>query len=949
LLVSSEPLFNENQIKASLLTPVDADGAEKTAAGSLIGSVRDLLQGSAKDAHQQRERAQTNDMLAEVAADTFAMMPGVSWLKAGTVRAAVLLNPKEDLQSNAMTFGMNFTEGVALNRLSKYAGKMLHDPTAPRTLLTESVGLFKFGAGMGAVKAVFDENTWKDQQGSFSFGDGLSNVAKASTIGGAIGVPAGMVGTRIAKLGLEHFGQGGLSPRAMSIGLGALSGYPAGAVFGGVDAVMHGGTAADVWKQAHQGGVMGVFAGGLAGGMIRLDSVPRTTAGGERNAGTTSELIVRASESGERAFSKTDRPPVRMYDLFDSVEMKHAGTLEGNLAALGEYKPGKLRLFQAVANADDVAKAAATEADFINMGRRVNTVESRVYNFKGVQLEIPEAYAATLDEVYQLRITQAQGFAPDATPTQKLAGSMARGKLQGHAYADRAHPADLFAISELADRSLIKRIVMNDHNYYLDAWTRKTYKPDFVTAATAGTDGTMAFYKAIYNHDLNRIVHHEWAHLLANNAVRDAKAFEAAAALEEHSHVDRKRPGYSISEYAKRNVDENWAEHGAGLTKADPTDFFEVSSEAPIRTAVYGKALSKALAYAPADQRSPFQTQLGERVRYINDSVLPRAQDLLEGYLLKGTAQEQIHAARLLRELGDKKHFELLKKVARTSRNDEVATVAFNAAREMAFYGRERWTGYNTAHGTASDDTFINFLVEMAQPQSGVRNAALQYLHPYNTNKAEGYYNLYTYEQHRHPGDQMRMLIEAMKKIPDTQGREQAWEAARRLAGDDPLRKFGVALSVYQRVPSLRTEALRQMIRLDVEKVEHLMRDIVRKPTSPQYQVAKEGLQTLETHLMFKGLETDVKSTNQQTRERAIRNLGETGDRRALPSLLNRFAFGETSVERGLAYQMLKDHFNHQVVKAEARELMRRDSRWYQYLRPILERRADGVVLDVKT
>jgi hypothetical protein len=932
--VSSEPLLNERELKASLLNGSGAEAAEKTAAGSLIGCVRDLVSGKASNPGDAQDRARTNDMIGEVAADTFAMMPGVSWLKAGGIRAALMLNPHADLMANAQIGAVNFAEGVALNKVSKFSGQALHDPMASRSLMSESVGLFKFGAGMGTVKAVFNEGTWTDKNGNFQLGDGIANVAKAGTIGGVIGVPAGMAGNRIAKLGLTQFAESGINPRAMSVGLGMVSGYPAGAIFGGVDSVMHGAKPIDVLKSAHEGGLVGMFAGGLTGGFVRNDAIPTRA-----TRGVTEHEPLRATETSMNRSEKVGGPP-RMYDWIDNVEIKQPRDLAENLRRLGDYRQFKLQVDQARLQSDDIAHSSSTFEEFARRARTTSFEQSRIYTVNGVDIHIPESYAKVMDNVYQLRMTQERGFHPDATPLEKQQAIVARHKLKfDPRYTDRAHPADIAAMfDQLPDRSLIKRVEILDSDYYADAWSRKTYKPDFTTAATAANDGTMTFYKVNQNADLNRIVHHEWAHFLENAAKRDRSAFDAAAALEANSHSDRSEKGFMISDYAGRDVGENWAEHSSALTKAETTDFFETAHEAPIRTAILGKALAKSLNFVPQSQRSPYMEQLSARVRYIDEAVLPRAQSLLEGYLMEGKPAEQIQAATLLREIGTKKHFELLKDVAKNSKHPEVAEASFDAARSMAFYGREMWSGYNTSSGANTTRSYTDFLVDVAQPGSKSRGAALEYLEPLSDARSEGYYALLTHGQKQHLGDQISSLFEAMRKIPELEPKQQALDIARRLAGNDPMRQYGLDLSVFQQVPALKEAALRHMINIDPVKTEPILEAIAKKPTHRLNALAKEGLAEIDALAAFKQLERQLTNGNPEQRSNAMIALGKSGELRAIEPLLKRVAYGASETERAQAQHILDTSFTRQIVKAEVHRMIRVDNRWYEPLRRVVER-----------
>lgn len=957
-----EPIFDEARLRASLLTPQTETAGEKTIGGRLIASVRDSLSGKAQTGAEAQERAASNDMFAELAADTFAMMPGVRWAKAGAVRAAFMINPTAGLEENTKQFGLNFAEGVALHHVGKYGAKVMYAPPGvSRSLGAESVGLFKLGFGMGGIKAAFDENTWVDKDGNVQVANGLLSVAKGGTIGGALGVPAGLVGNRVARFGIAHLGNSGINPRAMSIGLGMAAGYPAGAVFGGVDAAMRGEGVASVFKTAHEGGLVGMATGGLTGALMPHEAALQMRRGTkfgsaaddgvipkERVVTSEPEAVIGAADDrlpADRLGRKlpADHPPVSP-ELLERMTIPQRTNLAANFQRLGNWKAGTIEIKTAAPTADSIAKSSQTFGDFAAGAISSKTEPARIYSLRGLEIVIPESYGKDLDRIYHLRIARDRGMAPGASKLQLANAEIAAKALKDDPLQFRAHPADLVAIDQLPDRTLVKRIEIWDALNPEDAWHRKTYKSDFLSAATASDNGTIRYYKPRLTSDLTRTTHHEWGHLLRFKAQRDGDAFDIAATLEKNAHADRSKDGYSVSEYSKRNFDENWAEHSAELTQPDPTGFFITTQEAPLRTAFTGRALGRALAFVPPNKRSPYHTEIATRVAYIDEQVMPRAQKLLEGYLTRGTGDEQVSAAKLLREIGTREHFEMLKDVARKSNNDTVRDAAFNASREMAFYGRENWKGYSRTEGTATKDTFVDYLIEMSSPHSRSRTAALEYLQAQPGDRAQGYYNLLTAEQSKQP---MVGLLKAMQMVPDQEGKLQAYSIARRLIGADKDTQFKYSLTILQTVPGLRHQALEALMHLDLPKTEPMLRMIVKRPTSSLHDQAKAGLERLETQRQIETLEARAKfNQDSTTREQAIAALGATGDRSALKPLLSRFGYAKEPADRAAAYQAITENFNRQIVKDEIHTLIREDARWRSVLQPILDGRPVGLVVD---
>lgn len=934
--MTSDALFDEGKLKASLLTPADQESSEKTLAGSLIGSVRDLVSAKPTNVSDARDRAHTNDMLAEVAADTFAMMPGVGFMRAGLVRAAVLINPKADLTENGLLMGKNFAEGVALHGVSKLGGKAFQaEPALSRSLLSESVGLFKFGAGMGAVKAAFNEDSWKDKEGHFSFGDGLTNVAKAGTIGGIVGVPAGFAGNAVARFGLRPLAEAGFNQRAISVGLGMTSGYTAGAVFGGVDAIMQGGNAEQVFKSANQGGVAGLLAGGLTGGFIKQEAQPpKKTETTERVAAVGSDRAqtTRPTENG--------RIPT---DVFAKVAIEPRTSLAGNLQRLGSPVRGNIEIRTAAQNAQEIANAHAKGkfADYADRAISKQSEVARIYRVRGLEIVVPEQYAAELDRVYKARIAKEKGFAPDASGLQRAEGERAVEFLKDHPLKDRAHPADLIAIDQLADRTLVRKVELLDSVNPEDPWHRATYKPTFTSAATASRDGVITFYKANRSADLAHNTHHEWGHLLKFKAVRESNAFENAAALEKFSHEDRSKQGHSYSEYSTRDGEENWAEHSATITRADPTEFFRTAEKAPIRTAIIGKALQKALALVPANQRSEYHGQISGRVQFIDQHVMPRAQELLEGYLLHGTPEEQIHAAKVLRELGGPKQVEALVETARTSKRPDVAEAAFDAAHSRAYYGSETFTKYDYWTGSRPARSYENFLIDMAAPESRSRTKALQHLETLTDDRSQGYYDLLTYDEQPHSRHQK--LMSAMQKIPEMDVKMKAFELALQNAGQNRDARMTVLVATFQGVPELKPVALERMILLDPAKIEKPLQFLANHPENPLHKQGVEGLAILNAQRTFARLVEQAGSPIQDVRWQAMSELAQGGKYEALEPLLVRMGSASDAQERAYAQDLIREHFNHQLVKAAVRKLIASDVAWRPKL-DVLLRQTGGAI-----
>lgn len=249
------------------ITGAFADRPENTLAGSVLGMAHDLI-SSPQSQQEKVERAAKHDLAAHFVADTVAIVPQLKVTTAGLTRAALLIDPHKGASDNALNFGKNFAEGAVLNGVGKLAGasgQRLTQAYLGRGLLAESATHLSVGFGFGAVKSGFDEKSWHNSKGEFSIGSGAASILKGGTIGAAFNLPAGYIGLRAAKGTVALLGENA-SMRASNVVAGTVSGYAGGAVFGGIDSVMHGKSLSETMENIHMAGTAGALTGGFISG-----------------------------------------------------------------------------------------------------------------------------------------------------------------------------------------------------------------------------------------------------------------------------------------------------------------------------------------------------------------------------------------------------------------------------------------------------------------------------------------------------------------------------------------------------------------------------------------------------------------------------------------------------------------------------------------------------------
>ena len=253
--------------KASgFLSDLVGDRKERTLAGAVVGRVRDAFSGELTE-QEKVKRAEGNDFVGTIAADTVAMMSKRAMV-GGLARAALMADTKGDARDFALGFVKDGLEGVGLNYIGKIAqpGSRAYNFVGNRfgIGLKQEVTLHAgTGALFGALKAGSDPNAWRDQNGHFSFQSGFNNltdwkkIGTATISGAVINVPAGMIGMRLAKsstlsvanrTGSETFGR---------VTGGVISGAGSGGVFGGLDGVIQGKSLAEIGHSTWDGMLVG--------------------------------------------------------------------------------------------------------------------------------------------------------------------------------------------------------------------------------------------------------------------------------------------------------------------------------------------------------------------------------------------------------------------------------------------------------------------------------------------------------------------------------------------------------------------------------------------------------------------------------------------------------------------------------------------------------------------
>lgn len=174
-------------------------------------------------------------------------------------------------------------------------------------------------------------------------------------------------------------------------------------------------------------------------------------------------------------------------------------------------------------------------------------------------------------------------------------------------------------LDAMPDSRLFKKVLISENANPEDDYVTQTYYPEGFISSMAMIDGELELYKAECNEYLCRDVLHEWSHQLRYEFWNDKlmKCFEDGVSLE--------KVEWNPSIYATRSNGEQWAVLGERILGSSGEEFLECCKKAPVRTALWVRALSKCLADVPAEQRSVDHDQYVERVRFVESKIVPKA------------------------------------------------------------------------------------------------------------------------------------------------------------------------------------------------------------------------------------------------------------------------------------------------------------------------------------
>lgn len=925
-----------------------AEPCAKTLGGRLIEGVYNVFSSPLPLSHNDRtSRGQRSDQLAEAMADTVAMLPGIKMGSAGVIRAGLLLEMQGSTASTLGKFGKDAIEGAALNKFASLSfgeGSISRriESNLGKTLQAESARYAVSGLGIGAIKGGFRSESWFDGEGQLSVGQGSFEISKSALGGAVLAIPGGFIGSRIAGAGLALNAKGLISDRVAFATAGLGSGYFSGAAVGGIQALATGADLSTTARYMHESGIVGALTGATTLSLIsslrpsKMDNLsPKTNEGSVKIAGVdASETYMpkALSELEHRTLTpevadKLNTPSSR--DMSDK-------TLSNRIAQLGSHKPETLQLSFAKVQVNEAARISPDFSTFTNAGLENRLVPARSYNYKGVNIYVPESYAAGLDEVAKLRIVAAKEKSSE--PGERLLALHAKAGLESNPLKDRAHPADfLQALDELPDRSLIKALLIREDKNPSDPFLAKQHgKPEFTAAATAGSDGWVTFYKPERNGNIPYYMKHEWGHLLMWAATPEQALFAKAAELEKEDFQAKK--AYYISEYSKFDLDENWAEHTAGLLSNDTNVFLNVAHNAPVRSTVIGAALVKAMSQARINGQGTHNDVLSRRLAYLEHDVLPVVQNDLAYHVTVTKGPRAVLSAELLGRYSSALEHTLLKNTAKNDVDPVLREAAFEAALRKVTEFNARSDDYSHQVLAPSRSAQRQFLLDQMSPNAKSKDLAFSYFSKLTDENLSWYKDLFDIKK-----DDPAALSKAIRSLESANDRDSqrlAWKYSVDLL-DKPNDRVDLALRGLERYPRIREEVTSSLAQDPQERTLPFLSGLKYDSNPRVSRLAEAGIRKFQEETRFKQLTDLVQSDDPTARHNAALKLAETRDMRAAPFIIEAMARSTNPSEQSSMAAAMKTFISPAIWKFHTNRKAATDREIASTLRRALQTPAD--------
>ena len=660
---------------------------KQSIAGAAIGFVRDALPFGKSQSDEERAAAlQYREFLAEAMADTAAIIPRYGPITGGFVRAALLARPADSITENAKSFAGNFAEGAALKKIAHLA----HPEGFLSTRSTQSTALLAQGFAFGAVKAGFHQDSWYREDGSFSIGRGAYQITSAGLFAGTLNVPLSFLGGRITGAILESSVASNLGAKSALVLGSTTSGYGTGFLMGSANAFLEGKQGTDILRAGNDSGLVSALTGATL-----MSFSPLRTSALEQPAARELVRIVK-THSELKSDNVVEPSAADFYRVPSLPREERLGLTRHRYTLRDEEIVNRSQDHKLVIEPQRVLKES------LPLGS-VPLFSDRAYLFRATKKEDwqQRVYVDADKRMGPLYVKHDYANELDAP---FLPGSKVSPELRAPHHVEMMQ-----AFLQTPDPSLIKRVdVRPDVNIYT-LWHRRANRDPFmdISATAKSRTGEISMNLRGKSDKMVPVVDHEWSHLLEPKVTKERAIFEVAAALE--------KKGYYVSEYAKKDSGENWAEHSASFLGPN-FGFLDFVHRAPLRAVALSQGMARAADNAARNSGIETDSGLANRIQYVEARIRPAAMHDLETRMGSHDQVEASRAALMYGALANDKQLAALHSESRSS--EFLGAAAYSALIARLHNNQFQSRGYADIRVANAQSDLSKFLTSHLDPKN---------------------------------------------------------------------------------------------------------------------------------------------------------------------------------------------------------------------------------------
>lgn len=569
---------------------------------------------------------------------------------------------------------------------------MLASLNPSRGILSSNTGKFLVqGAAFSSSKTLFKNDTWFDEKGEFSLKKASFDTISSALYGGAVSIPTGYLSSKIAGVLIDKSSRLGAGLRTSLVISGTTSGYGTGFLLGSTTALIEGRTAPEILKAGNDAGLVSALSGAFIMSLSPLRHSAMEAAPAKELEALMKQGVARRNDDDA---------------VFEARFLNLSNKLDKRLNMANRQELENAQVLERSANYELQTKPVHVLKEDVPLG--------------SVPLFSHSAYLAwvTKKEPWQLRVykNEKEGLGPLYIKHDYASelDSHVAGLTNKYSRAEKPHHVDLIdALAKVPDPSLIKQVEMRPDLNISTLWHRRANHDPFmnILANTNMKGKEISFSikgKALGQEGLQGLADHEWAHLLEAKTPRQRGLFEIASALESK--------GYYVSNYAKHNSSENWAEHSSSFLGSN-FSFLEFVQNAPLRAVTLSRAMGRAVDNRQIQQPDSADPGLIQRLKFTEEKIMPKALGLLRLHMKSPDKAEAARAAMLFGALAPERQLALLNEAAAGSKFLRAA--AFSSLVSRLDSNRYLQHGYERTLVSSGQNELKGLLFHHLSPANG--------------------------------------------------------------------------------------------------------------------------------------------------------------------------------------------------------------------------------------